>query len=37
MRDATDEIMCRIGAKLPEKYHGVYAEHPRLKELTARQ
>ena len=33
MRKATDEIMCRIGAMLPEKYRGVYAEHPRLKEL----
>ncbi len=33
MRGATDEIMCRIGAMLPEKYRGVYAEHPRLKEL----
>jgi 1-acyl-sn-glycerol-3-phosphate acyltransferase len=29
----TDEIMCRIAALLPEKYRGVYAEHPRLKEL----
>ena len=35
MRKATDEIMCRIGAMLPEKYRGVYAEHPRLKELLA--
>ncbi|MBK9923844.1 MAG: 1-acyl-sn-glycerol-3-phosphate acyltransferase [Anaerolineales bacterium] len=33
MQKATDEIMCRIGAMLPEKYRGVYAEHPRLKEL----
>lgn len=33
LRDETDEIMCRIGAMLPEKYHGVYAGHPRLKEL----
>lgn len=33
MRAATDEIMCRIGAMLPEKYRGVYADHPRLKEL----
>lgn len=33
MHRATDEIMCRIGAMLPEKYRGVYAEHPRLKEL----
>ncbi|MEP7136752.1 MAG: lysophospholipid acyltransferase family protein [Chloroflexota bacterium] len=37
MREATDEIMCRIGAILPEKYRGVYAEHPRLKELLAGQ
>jgi 1-acyl-sn-glycerol-3-phosphate acyltransferase len=29
----TDEIMCRIAALLPEEYRGVYAEHPRLKEL----
>lgn len=37
MREATDEIMCRIGALLPEKYRGVYADHPRLKELLARE
>jgi len=37
MQEATDEIMCRIGAKLPEKYRGVYADHPRLKELLAEQ
>ena len=35
MREATDEIMCQIGALLPEKYRGVYAEHPRLKELAS--
>lgn len=29
----TDEIMCRIGALLPERYWGVYSDHPRLKEL----
>jgi 1-acyl-sn-glycerol-3-phosphate acyltransferase len=29
----TDEIMCRIAALLPEKYRGVYADDPRLKEL----
>jgi 1-acyl-sn-glycerol-3-phosphate acyltransferase len=29
----TDEIMCRIAELLPEKYRGVYANHPRLKEL----
>lgn len=37
MREATDEIMCRIGAMLPEKYRGFYADHPRLKELLAAQ
>ena len=33
LKQYTDEIMCRIGALLPEKYRGVYANHPRLKEL----
>ncbi|HLO30818.1 MAG TPA: 1-acyl-sn-glycerol-3-phosphate acyltransferase, partial [Anaerolineales bacterium] len=33
LRRATDEIMCQIAARLPVKYHGVYANHPRLKEL----
>ena len=33
LRAATDEIMCRIAAILPEKYRGFYADHPRLKEL----
>lgn len=33
MREATDEIMCQIAARLPEKYRGVYGNHPRLKEL----
>jgi 1-acyl-sn-glycerol-3-phosphate acyltransferase len=33
LRAATDDIMCRIAAMLPEKYRGVYAEHPHLKEL----
>ena len=37
MREATDEIMCHIGALLPEKYRGVYADHPRLKELLSQQ
>ncbi len=31
----TDEIMCRIAALLPEEYRGVYADHPRLKELLS--
>src|SRR5215213_2414673 len=33
----TDEIMCRIAALLPEHYRGVYADHPRLKELLQKQ
>jgi len=33
MREATDEIMCQIASHLPENYRGVYADHPRLKEL----
>lgn len=33
LKQHTDEIMCRIGALLPENYRGVYAEHPRLQEL----
>jgi len=32
---ATEEIMCQIGAMLPEKYRGFYAQHARLKELVA--
>ncbi|OGO38263.1 MAG: hypothetical protein A2Z03_04275 [Chloroflexi bacterium RBG_16_56_8] len=35
LKQYTDEIMCRIAALLPEKYHGVYAGHPRLKELLS--
>lgn len=31
----TDEIMCRIAAMLPARYRGIYADHPRLKELLA--
>ena len=37
LRQYTDEIMCRIAAILPENYRGVYADHPRLKELLAVQ
>lgn len=33
LRQATDEIMCQIAALLPDRYRGVYANHPRLKEL----
>lgn len=35
LKEYTDEIMCRIARLLPEKYRGVYAEHPRLKQLLA--
>jgi 1-acyl-sn-glycerol-3-phosphate acyltransferase len=34
LKQYTDEIMCRIAALLPEKYRGVYADHPRLIELS---
>jgi 1-acyl-sn-glycerol-3-phosphate acyltransferase len=37
MHEATDEIMCQIAVMLPEKYRGVYADHPRLRELLAGQ
>lgn len=33
LKEYTDEIMCQIGAMLPEKNQGVYKDHPRLKEL----
>ncbi len=32
----TDEIMCRLAVLLPPEYRGVYAEHPRLRELAER-
>jgi 1-acyl-sn-glycerol-3-phosphate acyltransferase len=35
LKGYTDEIMCRIAALIPEKNRGVYADHPRLKELLA--
>lgn len=35
LQAGNDEIMCRIAALLPPEYRGVYAEHPRLKELLA--
>lgn len=37
LKQYTDEIMCRIAALLPEKYRGVYAEHPRLRELLEKK
>ncbi len=35
LKQATDEIMCRIAMLLPEQYWGFYANHPRLKEMLA--
>jgi 1-acyl-sn-glycerol-3-phosphate acyltransferase len=35
LRQQTDEIMTRIAVLLPEKYRGVYAQHPRLRKLIA--
>ena len=37
LEDGTTEVMCRIAAMLPPEYRGVYADHPRLKELLAAQ
>jgi len=33
LKNYIDEIMCQMAALLPERYRGVYADHPRLKEL----
>jgi 1-acyl-sn-glycerol-3-phosphate acyltransferase len=33
LEKAVTEIMCRIAVLLPEKYHGFYHGHPRIKEL----
>lgn len=35
LQELTDEIMCQIAVMLPEKYHGFYKDHPRLKQLLA--
>ena len=34
IKAATDEIMCHIAALLPLAYRGVYADHPRLADLS---
>jgi 1-acyl-sn-glycerol-3-phosphate acyltransferase len=36
LRGNTDEIMCRIAIMLPPQQRGVYASHPRLQELSAK-
>jgi len=33
MKEATDDMMCRIAAMLPEKYRGYYSDFPRVQEL----
>ncbi|MBV6394994.1 MAG: Bifunctional protein Aas [Anaerolineales bacterium] len=33
MQAATDEVMCRIAALLPESYRGHYKDYPRVREL----
>lgn len=33
LREAADEMMCRVAALLPPRYRGVYADHPYLKTL----
>jgi len=35
LEEYTDELMCHLAALLPPQYRGVYADHPRLKELLA--
>jgi len=37
LQRATDEVMCRIAALLPERYWGFYRNHPRLLELLLEQ
>jgi len=37
LQEYTDEIMCRIAAILPPSYRGIYADHPRLKELLSKE
>ena len=32
---ATEDLMCRIAALLPESYRGIYKETPRTRELIA--
>jgi 1-acyl-sn-glycerol-3-phosphate acyltransferase len=37
LQTLTDELMCQIAVMMPEKYHGFYKDHPRLKELLAQR
>jgi 1-acyl-sn-glycerol-3-phosphate acyltransferase len=33
LQNYTDEIMCHIAAQLEPQYRGIYADHPRLKQI----
>ena len=33
LQEQTDEVMCQIAALLPPDHRGVYADHPRLRQL----
>lgn len=35
LEEATEEMMCRIAALLPEERRGVYADHPRVAQLLS--
>lgn len=35
LQEYTDEVMCQIAALLPERYRGLYAQHPRTLALVA--
>jgi 1-acyl-sn-glycerol-3-phosphate acyltransferase len=37
LKNYTDDVMCHIAALLPERYRGVYEDHPRLKELLEQE
>ena len=37
LKKNTDEIMCHLAALLPPELRGVYADHPRLKEILSSQ
>ncbi len=35
LEEYTERIMCAIAALLPSRYHGYYADHPRIEEMRA--
>jgi 1-acyl-sn-glycerol-3-phosphate acyltransferase len=34
LREAADEVLCRVAALLPPRYRGVYADHPLVRTLV---